>query len=72
LQATISAQLFFAIGSLENDGDYKMIDDLHVFTQQLNQAHLKDLRLKWMVLTDENHNTVFPTALTRGLLYTKS
>lgn len=53
---------FFAIGALENS----MVDDMKRFVSLLPKARL---RVKSVVLPEENHDTVFPAALTRGLIY---
>ncbi|MDF1761686.1 MAG: alpha/beta hydrolase-fold protein [Coxiellaceae bacterium] len=58
---------FFGIGSKENAGSYKMIDDLNAFTAKLLKQHKKNLSVKTVVFSGEDHDTVFPVAFTRGL-----
>jgi predicted alpha/beta superfamily hydrolase len=60
-----SLSAFFAIGENENK-NFRMVDDMKRFVSLLPK---EKLRLKSLVLPDENHDTVFPAALTRGLIY---
>jgi len=63
------AKLFLAIGSEENGGDYKMVDDLQKFAQQLEKSKPSPEQLTLKILAGDNHNTLFPGAFTQGLLY---
>lgn len=56
---------FFAIGEAENGGYYPMVDDMKRFVSLLP----KNIMHNSVVLLDENHDTVFPAALTKGLIY---
>lgn len=57
-----SISAFFAIGALENS----MVDDMKRFVSLLPKEMP---RVESVVLLEENHDTVFPVALTRGLIY---
>ncbi len=73
----LPASVFMYIGAFEtvrtNDPRYNktmdMVDDLKRFEQQLRSRDYKSLTIASTVLPDENHLTVFPSGLTRGLLH---
>lgn len=65
----ISGKAFFAIGASENNGQYQMVDDMKMFTNLLPTKVGKSLSIKSVIFPDENHDTVFPAALTRGLQF---
>jgi len=56
--------LYLAIGEKENGGEYRMVDDTKKFYEQLQNQKTK---VSMNVFAEENHDTVFPAALTRGL-----
>ena len=62
---------YFAVGALEtgSGGRHPMVAQLGQWTTSLGNAGLVAPRLKTEVLAGENHDTVFPAALTRGLLH---
>lgn len=78
----LSATVYLGVGALEGrapknhpvdarystDGD--MVDDLKRFSKALSLRHYAGLRLKADVIVDENHLTVAPILITRGLLWT--
>jgi predicted alpha/beta superfamily hydrolase len=66
-EAKIDARVFFAIGATENGGLYRMVDDMKRFVGLLPGKMGTGLVLNSVVFSDENHDTVFPAALTRGL-----
>ncbi|MDF1655220.1 MAG: alpha/beta hydrolase-fold protein [Coxiellaceae bacterium] len=61
-----SPALFFAIGAKENLGSYKMISDLNQFTKIYQKEKQK---YRYQIFPFEDHDTIFPTALSQGLLY---
>ncbi|UXI68810.1 alpha/beta hydrolase [Tahibacter amnicola] len=60
----LSARVFLTVGANE---DAQMAADLHAFSRQLCAHRWPSFALYSHVFEDENHNTVFPAALTRGL-----
>lgn len=55
------------VGSLENDYN-PMVDDLLKMEKQLRSRHYSGLNLRVEVIKDENHHSVFPGLLSRGLM----
>lgn len=62
----LKARAFFGIGESENGGHYKMVDDMKKFADLLPKKH-KNMAVQSVIFAKENHDTVFPAALTRGL-----
>lgn len=62
---------YFAVGALEtgSGGRYPMVAQLGQWTTSLGDAGMAPPRLKTEVLAGESHDTVFPAALTRGLMH---
>lgn len=60
--------LFMFVGDEENNGDYQMINDVIKFEEILNQSSHKNLSATIQIIPNAEHDTVFPTALSRGLL----
>jgi predicted alpha/beta superfamily hydrolase len=56
---------FFAVGSLENSF---MADDLLALTKKLRDRNIPKLSITAKIFDGERHNSVFPGAVTRGLL----
>lgn len=65
---SLPVRAYFAIGSKENTGDYPMIIELENYIAQLHNHHYKGLQLYYQNLAPEDHDTVFPVALTQGLM----
>lgn len=57
------------VGSLENDY-YPMVQDLLAMEKQLRSRNYEGLTLKVEVLQGENHHSVFPGLLSKGLMAT--
>lgn len=81
--ADLPANLFMAIGSFETTNKQQvknlrysrnldMIDDLQGFEKALTGRSYPGLKLKSEVIPDEDHLTVFPTIITRGLQWALS
>ena len=64
------ARVFFAVGSQENQpqANRLMVDDLSELVEKLKSRHNPRLALRYRVYDGETHNSVFPGAVTRGLL----
>lgn len=62
---------YFAVGALEtgNGGRHPMVAQLAQWTTSLGDAGMAPPGLKTEVLAGETHDTVFPAALTRGLMH---
>ncbi len=59
------ARVFFAVGSRENQ---PMVDDLVELVKSLRSRNNQKLTVQYRVYDGETHNSVFPGAVTRGLL----
>jgi len=60
--------VYFSIGALENSG-HKMVDDLKAFFKIFNKA---DRNSFLYISENDDHNSIFPIALSKGLLYTQN
>lgn len=74
----LPANIFMAIGSFEtvkpaaHDPRYNhqndMVTDMHAFERNLSSHHYPNLKIRSTVIDDEDHLTVFPAIVTRGLV----
>ena len=64
------ARVFFAVGSQENQPQVNraMVDDLEELVAKLKSRANPKLTLRLKIYDGETHNSVFPGAVTRGLL----
>jgi predicted alpha/beta superfamily hydrolase len=62
----------FIIGDQENKGDYQMIDDLKLLNETIMSKPHRNLNTFFNILNDMDHDTVFPGALSLGLLESSS
>ena len=64
------ARVFFGVGSFENQpaNNRAMVDDLTELVDKLKSRNNPRLVLRYKVYDGETHNSVFPGAVTRGLL----
>lgn len=58
----------FFIGEMENGGEHKMIDEVKQINQLLHRKSHKNLWSSLAVISKMDHDTVFPTALTLGII----
>lgn len=63
----LPAHVSMYVGSLENDYN-PMVDDLLKLEKQLRSRKYSGFHLKVEVIKDENHHSVFPGLLSRGLM----
>jgi uncharacterized protein len=63
------AAMFLTVGGMEGSAERDMVNDLRAFGAQVEGRRYPGMRVKWMVLEDETHNSVFPNALSRGLRF---
>jgi uncharacterized protein len=65
-----SARVFFAVGSNENQpaANRPMVDDLSELVEKLKSRNNRNLIVRYRIYDGETHNSVFPGAVTRGLL----
>jgi hypothetical protein len=64
------ARVFFAVGSQENQpaNNRAMVDDLTELVEKLRSRNNPRLALRYRIYDGETHNSIFPGAVTRGLL----
>ncbi|MEO6920726.1 MAG: alpha/beta hydrolase-fold protein [Collimonas sp.] len=73
------AQVFMLVGAFEavnpNDPnprynkEFDMVKDMHTFEARLKSRHYPNLSIHSEVIQDEDHLTVFPSLITRGLFW---
>lgn len=66
----LPAQVFFAVGSFENEPPPSLthfVDDLNKFCALMKSANLSGYQQTMVVFDSENHQSLFPAALSRGL-----
>ena len=56
------------IGSQENKGDYRMIDDLKVFNAIIMTKPHRNFHITFSIIENLDHDTIFPMSLTQGLM----
>ncbi|MFT4059856.1 MAG: hypothetical protein QM652_09935 [Legionella sp.] len=56
------------IGSQENKGDYRMVDDLQVFNAIIMAKSHRNFHITLSIIENLDHDTIFPMALTQGLI----
>lgn len=61
-------RVYLAVGEHENLY-YKMVDDLKLFSKTIQSKPHHNLEFDIDITTNLDHDTVFPTALTKGLMY---
>lgn len=62
----LNARVYMAVGEQENP---QMSVDLSTMAKKLDSRHYKSLNLRSLIVPEENHNTVYPIALTKGLRF---
>ncbi|MGB2129764.1 MAG: alpha/beta hydrolase [Flavicella sp.] len=65
----LNAKVFFCIGEEEALLRTDMVTEMLDFEKILNSRNYKGLELRSEVIADEDHQTVYPTFITRGLQY---
>jgi uncharacterized protein len=65
----LPAKVFFSVGADEGNAERDMVRDLEQFARQVEQRGYAGLSTRAHVFEDENHNSVFPSALSRGLRF---
>lgn len=65
----LPAKAFFTIGEKENGGDYQMVDSLNRFIAILRQHNYHDFLYQYHIMPNMDHDMIFPSAYTQGLLY---
>jgi predicted alpha/beta superfamily hydrolase len=65
----INADVFYAVGSYENqpENGRAMVDDLNLFANILKKRNYENYESLVQVFENETHNSIFPTAFTRGI-----
>jgi len=67
LQNSNNIIAYFAAGSMESDARGSMVNDLKTFDDSLPKA--ENFKSKIEIIEDENHVSMVPIALTKGLKY---
>ena len=67
LQNSNNITAYFAVGSMEHDARGSMVNDLKTFYDSLPKD--KGFKSKLEIIEDENHVSMVPIALTKGLKY---
>ena len=62
----LDARLYMSVGELENAG---MIEDMKRMEYILQERNYPDLKFKTKIFPDEIHQTCYPAALTRSLMF---
>lgn len=65
---SILHKVYLAVGEHENL-HYKMVDDLKLFSEIIQNKPHNNLEFDIDITTNLDHDTIFPTALTKGLMY---
>jgi predicted alpha/beta superfamily hydrolase len=65
----LPVKLFLSVGSREVNSQWNMVEDLEKFYGQITARDYSRLAIQMMVFDDETHNSIFPSALTRGLRF---
>ena len=63
-----NTQAYFIIGDQENKGDYRMIDDLKLLYETIQSKPHRNFSTVFNIINDMDHDTIFPGALSLGLL----
>lgn len=61
------ARVYMAVGATEGNGEHDMVKDLERMAKALSER--RSLDVSHEVFAGENHDSVFPTALSRGLRF---
>lgn len=61
-------KLLLFIGEKENNGDYRMVDDLKNLNTIINKKSHQNMVSSMEIILNMDHDTVFPSALTLGLM----
>jgi uncharacterized protein len=64
---SLNARVYLAVGSAEGNSEHDMVVDLRAFAQKLRKVSGTSISIG--VLEHENHNSVFPRALSNGLRF---
>jgi len=66
----LKANLFMGIGALENVlNGFQMVSDMNILEKKLSSRKYKNLTIKSIIFPNENHETVYTTFITQGLLW---
>ena len=63
-----AANIFFIIGAREDNGDYRMVDDLKLLNATIMSKPHRNFNAILSVINDMDHDTILPTALTQGFM----
>lgn len=68
--ADLETNLFMGIGALEDiPNGFQMVSDMNILEKRLNSRGYKSFNVKSIIFPNEDHETVYPTFITQGLLW---
>jgi predicted alpha/beta superfamily hydrolase len=65
----LPARIFFIVGAREVNRQRDMVSDLRRFVAQVEGHDYEGLQLRWRVLPEDTHDSIFPAGLGLGLRY---
>ncbi|GGX33566.1 alpha/beta hydrolase [Aquimarina muelleri] len=65
----LRANVFFSIGGKEKNNKSDMVTEMLTFEQRLLSRNYTDLKVKSSIISDEDHFTVYPSFITKGILF---
>lgn len=65
----LPARIFFTVGAREVNSQRDMVSDLRRFVAQVKGHDYQGLQLRWRVLPEDTHDSIFPAGLGLGLRY---
>jgi len=66
----LKANLYMGIGALENiPNGFQMVSDMKTLEERLKSRAYENLKISSIIFPNENHETVYPTFITQGLLW---
>ena len=68
----LPARVFFSVGLLEQPPPYPMVADLRAFIDRLERRSYKGLKFQAHFFDDENHVSVIPATISKGLRFVYS
>ncbi len=69
INTNLRANVFFSIGGKEKNNNSDMVSEMLAFEQRLLSRNYSDLKIKSSIIPDEDHFTVYPSFITKGILF---
>lgn len=61
-------KIYLSVGEKENGGNHMLVDELREFSAAIEEKPHHNINLSVDIVSDLDHDTVFPTAITNGLI----